>query len=301
MTSATFFLTTGRCGTQSLAHHLRQFYSDRAKVEHEPIRAGYRPKFHLRSQLDSTTLAASPRVARHIEEIEGTLESRDYIEVGWPSFAWAPFLYRRLNGRARFVHLVRNPVRVALSLTTHGFYQPEKVNNEYTDAAQLDPFTAGTRFRGYASRWKELTPYEKCLFQWLEINTFALEVGRAVKASQFRTFRFEDLVQSGDASGSAFLEFLGLPLRDEFISALQSHPVDAFGWVTDEIADWRLVFDHPDVVKVARNLGYDLRRLSERKLRRRYSPKPRPIARRMRRLPSALSQKLRAALLRLRA
>lgn len=299
MTFAAFFLTTGRSGTQSLAHYLRESYSDVARVEHEPIGAGYHPKHYLGQEPSSADLEANPRVAEHLRDIKIELEERNYIEVGWPSFAWAPFLEEFFDGSSRFVHLVRNPVRVALSLTTHGFYQPAEVDNEYTRTAQLDPRTPGVHFRGYVHRWAGLTPYEKCLFQWLEINTFALKIGETLEASRFRTVRLEDLTDSSKPALASLIEFLTLPLRNGFIKGVQSRPIDSFGWVKDEIVDWRLVFNHPDVVELARKLGYDFTSVSERGLRRRYSPRPRPVLAKLKHWQSSLSQRVRAVVSRL--
>lgn len=296
MGTVTFFLTTGRSGTQSLAHHLGHAYSDLARVVHEPIGAGYKPKRYLRQQLGTAALMENPRVKQHIGEIERTLLDRDYIEVGWPSFAWAPFLDRYFSGRVRFVHLVRNPVRVALSLTTHGFYQPAEGYNEYIREAQLDPAVPGVRFSENSSKWREMTPYEKCLFQWLEINAFATEMGQDLGSSRFRRFRLKDLADTGSRALRRLVSFLGLPPRKEFFTAFRARRIDPLRTLASDASDWRLVYKHPDVVQLAAEFGYRLEEMGSEKLRWRYSPPGARLARKLsRRLPARLRRPLRSA------
>lgn len=270
MTSAIFFLTTGRCGTQSLARHLKKFYADKARVEHEPLRASYRPKLYLRRGLGLDAISTNPKVAKHLKEIRTTLREQDYVEVGWPSFAWAPILARLFGNSVRFVHLVRNPVRFALSMTTHGFYQPDRRSDEYTRYGQLDPYVPGVRYRSYRSRWPRMTAYEKSLFQWLEVNTLALNLGGRLDDSRFLSIRFEDLVNPSAETLADLLRFLGLPNRSDFFETFYSRPVDRFHWKSNKIADWHLIFDHPAIVRLSKKFGYDLKNLRSRSLRRRY-------------------------------
>src|SRR5436853_619822 len=111
-----FFLSSGRCGTQWLAHGLRTLYSD-IDVEHEPIGPLYKPRLYFRRYDDPEATLAVPEVARHVERIERSL--RSYVETGWPSFPVLPLLARRLGSRLRVVPLTRHPVPGALSPLSH--------------------------------------------------------------------------------------------------------------------------------------------------------------------------------------
>jgi len=75
MAKATFFLSAGRCGTQTLAAAIKEMRPD-AVVEHEPIGADYR---------------YADKALAHLERVRAILDSgQDYIETGWPSWAWLP-------------------------------------------------------------------------------------------------------------------------------------------------------------------------------------------------------------------
>ena len=95
MTFATFILSSGRCGTQWLAKHLGEIYGDRAVVTHEPLRVDYLPRQML--GLDDPTAGPSgPRLLEHAAAIERTLETKDYIECGWPCLRRDSLLRRAL-------------------------------------------------------------------------------------------------------------------------------------------------------------------------------------------------------------
>src|SRR5947199_1228789 len=112
--TATVFLSTGRAGTQWVASVLRANYSDLAVVTHEPIAEAYRPRDFYRRYEDPEAVAAIPEVAAHLDRVCQILQSRDYIETGWPVYAAIPLVVGRFPGRARVVHLLRHPVRTAL-------------------------------------------------------------------------------------------------------------------------------------------------------------------------------------------
>ncbi|MDH3602305.1 MAG: hypothetical protein OEU26_22050, partial [Candidatus Tectomicrobia bacterium] len=107
---ATFFISTGRCGTQWLAFHLQQHMADTAVVEHEPLQH-YAPSH----QLQDSEEAAGDEVAdtrEHLERIEHILTQHDYIECGWPCWRALTYIQQRLQGRVRFVFLTRHPIPV---------------------------------------------------------------------------------------------------------------------------------------------------------------------------------------------
>jgi hypothetical protein len=172
-----FLSVPGRTGTQWIGNRLARHYGDLALVEHEPIHADYAPRRALRAA-DLDALAGElPVVAHQLEHIGAVLAAnRDYIEAGWCVYPWVPWFIGRYPGQVRLVHFTRHPVRFACSMETHGFYHPELRDDGYTRDAQLEPTDAGVKYINYQQRLGRMCPFEKCLYQWLEVNAFALEL-----------------------------------------------------------------------------------------------------------------------------
>jgi hypothetical protein len=261
---ALFVLSTGRCGTQWLAEVLGAALGGRAVVRHEPLGDDYAPREMLGAGDDPASV--DPELAafidEHADEIEQTLATRDYVECGHPLWSTLPYLLRRFAGRARVVHLVRHPVPTAFSWLTHTAYT-EPFGKHTPVKVLLSPFDEGVHFTSYRERWESLTPYEKALFYWLEINAFGLRLEAHASVPWLR-IRFEDLAR-GDAL-VRLLDFAGAEVRD----VPRPGMVDQFRYITDAWADPRLIEQHPDVMEVARVLGYDPLAFDAAKLRRRY-------------------------------
>lgn len=149
MNHATFFITTARSGTQWLAHNLSVHYQNELRAAHEPIGYAYRPKVYLRARERLDELSALPAVRKHLDDIHRVLQTRSYIEVGFPAFAMAPLLVRELGAQLRLVQLVRNPVRIAASLVTHRWYQGTR---DDTLSADIEVTPGGARRAAEALR-----------------------------------------------------------------------------------------------------------------------------------------------------
>lgn len=259
---ATFFLSTGRCGTQWLATALGETYAASVVVTHEPVYAAYRPKQFLRSQRPEALLEFD-EVRAHIEWIEQLLDSRSYIEAGWPCYAAAPMLLGRFGHRAKFVHLVRNPIPTALSLATHHVYRKDG----WVTMGAIDPFDNGVVQKELGEAWNTMTEYEKCLFWWTEVNLYALEFARAHPGVPVYRVRYEDLFTSPGAL-TGLLEFLELDAQ-QFDRDRVSVVVDQFQW-KDAAYDWKSIFRYPRTCELAASLGYPLTDVTGSKLSDRY-------------------------------
>jgi hypothetical protein len=81
MPHATFYLSTGRCGTQWVWTNLEKTYSDVAMVTHEPILRNYTPRFLLGLKDKAKAKAKHADVILgHEAAIEGHLQTKSYIE-----------------------------------------------------------------------------------------------------------------------------------------------------------------------------------------------------------------------------
>ena len=266
LTTATFFISTGRCATQWFASVLNRHFPGEVLVTHEPIQAAYHPKRNLRAA-DPETVAGNPLVREHLAEIDKVLASdKSYVETGWPCYVAMPMLAARFGARTRFVHIVRHPVHVALSLATHRIYQ----RNDWIADAAIDPFDAGVVQKELAPAWAQMSEYEKALFWWTEINLYALEMQQVLPASGFMSIRYEDLftMPAQPQLLAKVLNFMGLP-HDAAMDAELGQRVDSYAQRTHAI-DWREIFRYPRTCELAETFGYRLDALSDHDLQRRY-------------------------------
>lgn len=270
-----FFLSPGRTGTQWIGDRLARHYSDLAVVEHEPIHADYAPRRALRAPDLDALASAMPVVARQLRHIDEVVASgRRYIEAGWCVFAWMPWFIARYPGRVRLVHFTRHPVRFAYSTESHAFYQPELREDGYTRNAQLEPTDSGVRYPAYRQRWAAMCPFEKCLYQWLEVNAYILELPRRYPDVPYLHLRMEDLTADKPGSWEALLGFLQLPVARLPADPQRQERVDQFQFLIDRVADPALVQHHPQVMEMARALGYDPLAVDREAAARRYQRSP---------------------------
>jgi hypothetical protein len=257
---ALFVISTGRCGTQWLADALSLRLGDSAVVTHEPLENDYAPRQMLAAgdprQLDEEL--AEP-LLDHVDFIEEVLQSKPYIECGHPSWSSIPYLMRRFEGRANVVHLVRHPVHTAFSWLTQLVYCPPAAPH-LREKVPLSPFDEGVRFASYRDRWAEITPYEKTLYYWLEVNALGCDVASL-------RVRYEDLFEPGTIDH--ILGFAGLDAANgEAIDGQQL--VDRFHHVSPRWFDPHLIERHPDVIELATRMSYEPLVFDEVALKRRY-------------------------------
>jgi hypothetical protein len=257
-----FILSTGRCGTQWVAQSLGDTYSNFLDVSHEPLHDTYDPRRMLGVSTGATD-ELPDAVVVHAEEL--ARRDRPYLECGHPCWSSIPFLMRRFPQRTRVVHLVRHPVPTCLSWLTHSAYEAPWLPH-LEEKVLLSPYDAGTRFFEYRDRWEELSPFEKCVYYWTEVNALALETGRQVKTPWLR-LAYEDLFW-GDGLED-LLAFLDLPARPDIFET-RSELLDNYRYLTPPGHDWRSINRHPHAVETAKKLGYDVLAVDEDSMLRRY-------------------------------
>jgi hypothetical protein len=260
-----FVVSTGRCGTQWLAHALRETYADLALVRHDPIGARYNLGHYLRRWDAAGEAAASPDAAAEIELMRSTTATRAYIDTGWASAALLPWLFSEFPGRVRVLHLVRHPVPTAISMVSLDMYAPERRRDEWAELATLNPGSPGVAQPGYAERWAEMTAYERCLFWWGEINSYAAELHQRYPEVPFQVARTEDMFDPASPALREITAFTGLPWRGALGEA-RDRRVDSWRFEPDEAINWRQVEHHPLVMRLMAVHGYGLEEISEARL-----------------------------------
>jgi hypothetical protein len=266
------FLSTGRCGTQWVTAGLRELHP-RVAAEHEPIGPLYKPRRYFRCYDNPKTILEVPEVARHLDRV--AREPRAYVETGWPLFAALPLFAERFGERLRVVHLTRHPVPSALSHLAHNSYAGSARDDAYTRWATLGPSDPGVLQTGYAERWGEMSPYEKCLFWWTEVHLYGLEAPGRLDGIPFLVVRSEDVLGGSPPALERLLEFMDLRWSAGWVEHAR-RVVDRWHHHTDADVDPLQVLAHPAAVDTAARLGYDAAELDRSALAARYAGRPDP-------------------------
>lgn len=263
--SATFFLSTGRCGTQWLAATLGHMFSDVAMVAHEPLRGSYHPKQYLRAHHKLHELLHSQEFSSHISNIQDTLrQGKHYIETGWPCYPAIPLLVDLFRDNIKLVHIVRHPVYASLSMATHDVYN----RTDWITSCTIDPFDDGVIQKELREQWHKMTMYEKLLFWWTEINLYALELKERYPEVPYLLVKYEDLFgPSRQTELESIIQFIGLPNRNPQAESFSK--VDRFVYRMNYV-DWKLLYKYPSTVALAQHFGYDLGAIDSKGLKERY-------------------------------
>jgi len=264
---AVFFLNTGRCGSQFFATQLAKHFDDIARVEHEPAQQAYEPRRYFSMIHSGDNIEISPQLKKHFDSIDETLQSKHYIETGWPAYGILPHLIERFEGRVKIVHLFRHPLRVAASLTTHSVYN----RGEWSSRMSLTPEDCGVRQACLAGeQWNEMDEFCKCLFWWTEINRFALDLKKKTDRTPWLSIRFEDVFDSNDDEPLRTLcEFLEFPEREVFLKS-KAEKVDMHQAVAKNSIDIELIEQYKETIQLMSELGYSLADVDRKEIRSRY-------------------------------
>ncbi len=268
MNTATFFLSTGRCGTQWLAEYLNHICKENTVIEHEPLHDRYYPRIMLGSR-DLEAVGNAAEIISHCSRIEETLKTTSYIECGWPTWGAIPYLLKRFEGRIKIVQLVRHPIPVACSWVSHRAFCPPLIPEySFQEKILASPFDQGSSFPQYREKWHTMNPFEKSLFFWAEVNNLGLKLDKETDTPWLQA-RFEDLFH-GNALPD-LMSFLGLTMPENREEALKKTK-DNFHYLCDSWWNPLDIQKYPEIMKIATQLGYDPLTIDEEKLRSRYYP-----------------------------
>ncbi len=183
------FASTGRTSTQNLCMLLLQG-EPRATVVHEAIGIKYRPSQAFRNLRQDELVGQLRAVKAHLIRVEESLNSgRSFIDTGWPSFPWIPYLENRFLKNFKFVHIVRNPIDTAISLSAMNTLTGEI--SSWQRHGLITPFHDNAKHHDLSFEYPNYTHFERALYQWLEINDFLLEMHE--RECFAGMFKFEDL------------------------------------------------------------------------------------------------------------
>jgi hypothetical protein len=260
---ATFFISTGRCGTQWLAFHLQHRLANAATVEHEPLTA-YAPS----DRLQHPTLP-DPQIQdtqHHLDRIDRLLGRQDYIECGWPCWRALAYIQQRLRGRVRFVHLTRHPIPVACSWVAYGAYVLPLLSI-HPQRVLFTPSEADAIFCQYQTCWESLNAFEKVLYFWAEVNGAALRHHERYPETPWLHLTYEDLFHGG--GWERLCAFLELDTQPDAAEVKQTR-IDQYSFLATTWWEPKNIWRHPLTMSLAKRLGYEPLDFDEAALQRRY-------------------------------
>lgn len=251
-------ISTGRSGTTFLAHTLKATYPE-VEVFHEDVcEFQSKPgKYLWRTQrIDFDEMGQDPLIRAHVARIAELSRDRPYVDVGHPAISLIPLLLDAFPGRARLLHLVRDPVSAAASMAVRGMYHPRFDGLEGPEY-NFPPNPLQTRCSNpeIGVHWKSMTPFEKNLWRWGEYHLFALAVHERHPEVPYFKLLSSELFQDS-SSLKKIADFYGLPdrpivLRPEFRN--ETHPN-----LTSTISignEWKRFANYPYILELANELG----------------------------------------------
>jgi hypothetical protein len=120
-----------------------------------------------------------------------------------------------------------------------------------------------------------MSPYEKCLFWWTEVNLFGLEFARRFPRIPVMRLRSERMLAGDRGTNTRLVEFLELPWDERWLQQARSS-IDRWHHRTDKPLDPLQVLRHPRTVETAQTLGYEPEDVDLAQLRARYIGAPDP-------------------------
>ena len=193
--SAFFCLSTGRCGTKTLAHLLST--ATNARVYHHP-----------RPYLVEETLAAyqgSINQSQIFWRARGGVlrdawkDGLVFGETDHNMTAFAPGINKELD-RAKFIVLVRNPWDFVRSGMRRQYYE-----NHPWDVGRLRPSKGQPNYEG----WEAMTTFQKVCWLWNETYQRIASFIRELPCESYHIIQFEELIDTHQVTADLF-DFLGL-------------------------------------------------------------------------------------------
>lgn len=163
--------------------------------------------------------------------------------------------------------LTGHPLSVAASFANRGHYTLNR-NPDWAISPHHDRVVYGER---YAARWASMSAFEKGLYRWLETTRYGLDFPTLFPEVQTLSVRSKDVFASPGVAESiaAMVGFSAKPLdynvdrNESSVQHVERRPVGA---------EWRRIYDMPEVVEMAQSLGFDMAEATLASMVKRYRP-----------------------------
>ena len=158
----------------------------------------------LKTLFPAGTLNLKPGIAAYFgDELRRSIASGKMLYWGWkdPRTSFTFPIWLNIFPNARFLHIIRNGIDVAISTHRRGHKQQKKL---WKRVLQLDysPLTLDFQYR----------------FQlWQEYLAFILEFKQIIPSDQYLELRYEDLLAKPVELLRQITQFFGYPIQDEVL------------------------------------------------------------------------------------
>lgn len=250
-------ISTGRCGTSFLADTFKETYHDHTSwISHEYLRSDvthpaaffrcYSPACHKKM--------ANSTIDQLLLEWGRAAQRGPVVDFGWNMRSLVPYFSAMLGDQLRTLFIHRHPVFTAASMEINGFYSIYK-----SPSNMLEPSHPRALHPQFGTRWASMTPFEKCLYNWLETNSYAIEVSKRFPAMRFLEVRSRNVFRS-DEELARIARFAGFPNPTEgFCRSTKKNPADIVSLESRPIKnEWRRYRRHPEVIELAVQMGYNM-------------------------------------------
>lgn len=245
--SATFVLSPGRCGTQWLS---KVFSNDNPLhwVTHEPLHLHYEPTINS----PENPLKKNTNILQdHLNKIKAHLDTGgNYLECGFPCWRHIAWFKNQLGSRCKVIYIHRNPIENAGSLLKLNAFTlpllphiPEKIF--------FHPDAEGALMPEYKYKWASLSPFEKCLYFWAEVNLQAQIYFEQFGKENWLTIPFGELFSA--QARESIARFTSIKANLE-IDAQQK--TDEYGGLPFAKVSPELLNKHHKIKSLAESLGY---------------------------------------------
>jgi len=250
-------MSTGRCGTTFLEKTFKLNYGeDNHWVSHEYLRQQVTEVgvYHRCYQPECQRQMANDTIRGLLDRWREISTRGPVVDFGWTMRSLVPYFHDVLGDQFKAIYIHRHPVEVAASFKLIGSYS---IYNSPQWA--ITPFHPRALYPGFQDRWATMTPFEKCLYLWLEVNAFALEVRQRYPDLQFLQLDSKDLFKS-DQMLNSIAEFTGFPLPEDGLRrSTERNRRELFVHERRPIEDeWERYERHPEVIDLACRLGYNM-------------------------------------------
>jgi hypothetical protein len=252
----TLTVSTGRAGTTFLYETFKQNYPTNGSFSHELLHAMVvKPALYHRpfDQETKQKILAEPIIQDLIRQWRAKAEAGPVVDFGWTMCPLVPVLHGAFGDQLRVLVIHRHPISAAASIATMGSYWD--FDHVYY---ALSPMHARVRFPHYAQRWSRMSPFEKCLFRWMEATAYGEELCRWLPAEQWMVVSFEDLINS-DSTLEAIARFLGFDVSQPLVRAQENNAIRRHSLERYPVGnEWRRYVDFPEVLDYAHQLEYNM-------------------------------------------
>jgi hypothetical protein len=252
-------MNTGRCGTTYLAQVLSAAYCDDCEIYHEDIAERHaKPRRYLWrfEQTDFAQMRRDSDVENYLIQIRQGSANRSYVSLGFPTLPLMPLMLAEFPHRVRLLHLIRDPVSVAASMTNLGQYDPHM--GVISDPGYLElpnPIETRCAHPEYADNWNAMSRFEKGLWRWAEYNLMALAIHERYADVPYMRLTSATLFKDPDASRRV-ADFYGLPVRTLLPQPRFRNETNPNLTATHAVGnEWRRYVEYPYILELAEKLG----------------------------------------------